>query len=109
MPRDAEVRERAATNTDLIAASGRAAFLLQPDRREAADTDKPTSAKSGAARRPPQPRNAVEATFTSRCRGRGDMNTPRILPITCQRWRSAAGGAARNVRVRSLPLAPTGG
>ena len=85
MPRDAEVRERAATNTDLIAASGRAAFLLQPDRREAADTDKLTSAKSVAARRPPQPRNVVEATFTSRCRGRGDMNTPRILPITCQR------------------------
>ena len=53
MPRDAEVRERAATNTDLIAASGRAALRLQPDRREAADTDKPTSAKSGAARRAP--------------------------------------------------------
>ena len=85
MPRDAEVRERAATNTDLIAASGRAAFLLQPDRREAADTDKPTSAKSVAARRPPKQEDVLEAAVTSRCRGREDITTPRLLPITCQR------------------------
>jgi hypothetical protein len=90
MPRAAPIREHASTFMGLEEPTGRAAALVQPDRRGVASADEPTSAKSGAARRPPERRDVVEATVTSGCPSGEDIDNPRLRSIPCQhlvqRW-----------------------